>query len=91
MWLDGARHDKSNSSHKESVMKKWTHKTWGFLAMFGMFSGWAMVMAGGATGHEYVLYSGGAMLGAGALYLLYRLYVMVKAREADEKSQQEKK
>lgn len=68
-------------------MRKWTHKTWGFLAMLAMFLGWGMVMGGGAAGSKIILYSGGTMLGVGAIYLLYRLYLMVKAREKQERAE----
>lgn len=70
-------------------MKQLTHKTWGFLAMLAMFMGWGMVMGGGAAGNEIILYSGGTLLGVGALYLLYRLYVMIKAREKREQQNNE--
>ncbi|MGM0612064.1 MAG: hypothetical protein ACQESM_01000 [Bacteroidota bacterium] len=65
-------------------MKQITHKTWGFLAILAMFFGWGMVMGGGAAGSKIILYSGGVLLGLGALYLLYRLYIMIKAREKQE-------
>lgn len=67
-------------------MRKLTHKTWGFLAMLAMFLGWGMVMGGGAAGSRLILYSGGTLMGIGAIYLLYRLYVMVKSREKQEHS-----
>ncbi|MCF8330901.1 MAG: hypothetical protein K9H84_00455 [Bacteroidales bacterium] len=67
-------------------MRKPTHKTWGFLAMVAMFLGWGMVMGGGAAGNQFILYSGGTMLGIGAIYLLYRLYIMIKSREKHEHS-----
>lgn len=68
-------------------MKKLTHKTWGFIAMVAMFLGWGMVMGGGSAGNTLILYSGGTMLGLGAIYLLYRLYVMMKAREKKEQEE----
>ena len=66
-------------------MTQITHKTWGFLAMLAMFLGWGMVMGGGAAGNKVILYSGGILLGVGAIYLLYRLYIMIKIREKQEK------
>lgn len=65
-------------------MKQITHKTRGFLAMLAVFVGWGMVMGGGAAGSKVILYLGGFLLGVGVIYLLYRLYLMIKAREQQE-------
>lgn len=65
-------------------MKKPTHKTRGFVAVLAMFLGWGMVMGGGSARIPFIVYSGGTLLGIGAIYLLYRLYIMIKARERKE-------